>query len=85
MAHPHSPESNSDPIFTDVPALAKWIYPSIAFWAFERVARLVQMCSVHLLVRFQFRKPFVKAHCTLIEGAIVIRVPYKGTWGGEQG
>ncbi|GAA6062121.1 hypothetical protein JCM10212_000875 [Sporobolomyces blumeae] len=71
-------------IILHVPALKVWLYVPIAFWVFERLARLVQLVSIDLLTRFEFRAPLVKARATSIEGAVVLRVPYKGKWQAGQ-
>lgn len=67
-------------LIAHVPDLRIWVIVPLAFWALERVLRWVQLVSIQLLVRLQWRSPFVKAHATLIEGAVVLRVPYKGKW-----
>ncbi|KAM0746120.1 hypothetical protein T439DRAFT_294579 [Meredithblackwellia eburnea MCA 4105] len=67
-----------------VPLLKIWCYVPVAFWAYERLTRILQLVSIHLLIRLQFRPPLVQAHATLIEGAIVLRVPFKGKWSAGQ-
>lgn len=68
----------------DVPALKVWLYVPLAFWIFERVARALQLVSINLLCRFKFRAPLIKARATLIEGAVVLHVPFKGEWAAGQ-
>lgn len=70
-------------IIYHVPSLRVWLYVPLGFWIFERVMRLVQTCSLSLLLQLKFRSPLVKASATLIEGAVVLRVPFKGEWQGE--
>ncbi|BGP34443.1 ferric-chelate reductase [Rhodotorula toruloides] len=67
-----------------VPSLRVWLYGPLGFWIFERVMRLVQTCSLSLLLQLKFRSPLVKASATLIEGAVVLRVPFKGEWQAGQ-
>ncbi|KAI5480555.1 hypothetical protein MNV49_000251, partial [Pseudohyphozyma bogoriensis] len=64
----------------DVPMLRKWVYAPIAFWLLERGLRILQLVSVQMLIRLKWRPPLIKANATLIEGAIVLRVPFKGKW-----
>ncbi|GAA5876800.1 hypothetical protein JCM8547_003169 [Rhodosporidiobolus lusitaniae] len=71
-------------IIYHVPSLAVWLYVPLGFWIFERVARALQLMSINLLAKFQFRAPLVKARATLIEGAVVLRVPFKGEWSAGQ-
>ena len=40
--------------------------------------------SLHLLARFNLRSPLIKSTATLVDGAIILRVPYKGTWTSAQ-
>lgn len=68
----------------DVPALSVWLYVPVGFWVFERLARMVQLVSISLLTKLEFRSPLIKARATLIEGAVVLRVPFKGKWEGEE-
>ena len=76
-------ESDPSLVNLDVPALAVWLYVPVGFWIFERLARMLQLVSISLLAKLQFRSPFIKARATLIEGAVVLRVPFKGKWEGE--
>ncbi|GAA6007228.1 hypothetical protein JCM10207_001553 [Rhodosporidiobolus poonsookiae] len=71
-------------IIYHVPSLAVWLYVPLGFWIFERVARALQLMSISLLAKLQFRAPLIKARATLIEGAVVLRVPYKGEWSAGQ-
>ncbi|GAA5847054.1 hypothetical protein JCM5353_000106 [Sporobolomyces roseus] len=71
-------------IIYHVPALAVWLYVPVGFWIFERLARMLQLVSISLLAKLQFRSPFIKARATLIEGAVVLRVPFKGRWEAGQ-
>ncbi|GAA5991533.1 hypothetical protein JCM11641_000197 [Rhodosporidiobolus odoratus] len=71
-------------IIYHVPSLAVWLYVPLGFWIFERVARALQLFSISMLCKFQFRAPLVKAQATLIEGAVVLRVPYRGKWRAGQ-
>mgnify|MGYP003876220857 CR=1 FL=1 len=77
------PSSHPSSLHTDVPSLKVWLYVPLGFWIFERVARALQLVSISLLCKLQFRAPLVKARATLIEGAIVLHVPFKGEWKGE--
>ncbi|GAA5896682.1 hypothetical protein JCM8208_004265 [Rhodotorula glutinis] len=71
-------------IIYHVPSLKVWLYVPLGFWIFERVARALQLVSISLLCRLQFRAPLIKARATLIEGAIVLHVPFKGEWHAGQ-
>ncbi|ORY78061.1 ferric reductase NAD binding domain-domain-containing protein [Leucosporidium creatinivorum] len=71
-------------LFYHIPALRPWVWAPIAIWAFERTARLLQFLSIHLLTRFNLRSPLRKANATLVDGAIILRVPFKGAWGSGQ-
>ncbi|GJN93475.1 hypothetical protein Rhopal_006532-T1 [Rhodotorula paludigena] len=71
-------------IIYHVPALKVWLYVPLAFWIFERFARALQLVSINLLCRFKFRAPLIKARATLIEGAVVLHVPFKGEWAAGQ-
>ncbi|GAA5825973.1 hypothetical protein JCM11251_000072 [Rhodosporidiobolus azoricus] len=71
-------------IIYHVPSLAVWLYVPLGFYIFERVARALQLMSISMLARLQFRSPLIKARATLIEGAVVLRVPYKGEWTAGQ-
>ncbi|GAA5946346.1 hypothetical protein JCM3765_000207 [Sporobolomyces pararoseus] len=71
-------------IIYHVPALAVWLYIPVGFWVFERLARMLQLVSISLLAKLEFRSPFVKARATLIEGAVVLRIPFKGKWEAGQ-
>ncbi|KAK4702994.1 hypothetical protein P7C70_g3225, partial [Phenoliferia sp. Uapishka_3] len=71
-------------ILSDAPTLAPYIYASVAFWAYERVTRIFLLFTMRVLTTLQFRAPLVQAHATLIEGALVLRVPFQGQWGPGQ-
>ncbi|BGP42478.1 ferric-chelate reductase [Rhodotorula kratochvilovae] len=71
-------------IIYHVPSLKVWLYVPLGFWIFERLARLLQLVSISLLCKLQFRKPLIKARATLIEGAVVLHVPFKGEWNAGQ-
>ncbi|BGP13382.1 ferric-chelate reductase [Rhodosporidiobolus nylandii] len=71
-------------IIYHVPSLAVWLYVPLGFWIFERVARFLQLFSISMLAKGEFRSPLIKAHATLIEGAVVLRVPFKGKWKAGQ-
>lgn len=68
-------------LIAHVPDLRIWVVVPLAFWGLERVMRWLQLISISALTRLQYRSPYVKAHAQLVEGAVVLRVPYKGTWG----
>ena len=61
----------------DAPTLALYTWIAIGFWIYERITRILQLFMTRL---FRFRAPLVQARAVLIEGAIVLRVPFKGTW-----
>lgn len=71
--------------FAYVPQFRAWLYVAIGFWAVERVARLVQLLSVTLLRSFILRHAFIQADAQLIEGAIVLRVPFHASGGWTAG
>ncbi|GAA6058332.1 hypothetical protein JCM3770_001972 [Rhodotorula araucariae] len=71
-------------IIYHVPSLKVWLYVPLGFWIFERIARTLQLVSISLLCRLQFRAPLIKAPATLIEGAVVLHVPFKGEWQAGQ-
>ncbi|SCV70272.1 BQ2448_1666 [Microbotryum intermedium] len=60
------------------------LWVAIGLWGVERLLRLCKLVSIRLLTRLQLRTPVVKASATLIEGAIVLRVPFHGTWEAGQ-
>ncbi|KAL8292993.1 hypothetical protein RQP46_000687 [Phenoliferia psychrophenolica] len=59
------------------PSLVLYTWLAIGFWVYERLTRILQLFMNR---RFRFRAPLVQARAVLIEGAIVLRVPFKGTW-----
>ncbi|KAK4057532.1 ferric-chelate reductase [Microbotryomycetes sp. JL221] len=71
-------------LFYHVPAAREWVWVPIAIWAFERTARLVQVLSVNFANRFLPRSPIRRASAMLKDGAIILRVPYKGLWASGQ-
>ncbi|SGY15059.1 BQ5605_C013g07228 [Microbotryum silenes-dioicae] len=60
------------------------LWVAIGLWGVERLLRLCKLVSIRLLTRLQLRPPVVKASATLIEGAVVLRVPFHGTWEAGQ-
>lgn len=71
-------------LFYHIPALREWVWAPIGIWAFERTARLLQLVSIHLLARLNLRSPLRKANAALVDGAIILRVPFKGSWTSGQ-
>ncbi|KAL8277144.1 hypothetical protein RQP46_010472 [Phenoliferia psychrophenolica] len=65
--------------FAYQPQFRAWVWVAVAFWAIERVARLVQAFSVTLLRSFIFRSALIESEAHLIEGAIILRVPFPST------
>ncbi|KAL8279167.1 hypothetical protein RQP46_008423 [Phenoliferia psychrophenolica] len=59
------------------PSLVLYTWLAIGFWIYERLTRVLQLFTNR---RLRFRAPLVQARAVLIEGAIVLRVPFKGTW-----
>lgn len=77
-ALPNSPPSAfADHHPSDAPPLVLYTWIAIGFWAYERLTRILQL---FVSTSLRFRAPLVQARAVLIEGAIVLRVPFKGTW-----
>jgi predicted ferric reductase len=64
-----------------VPRLVGWVWAPIGLWALERTARALRCFTTRLRLRY----PLPLATATLLDGgAIVLRVPFKGTWSSGQ-
>ncbi|KAL8290349.1 hypothetical protein RQP46_002607 [Phenoliferia psychrophenolica] len=62
--------------FAYQPQFRAWVWVAVGFWAFERMARLVQFFSLTLLRSFILRPAFIEAEAQVVEGAILLRVPF---------
>ncbi|KAM0786762.1 hypothetical protein ACM66B_002197 [Microbotryomycetes sp. NB124-2] len=71
-------------LFNHVPRARIWVWVPIGIWIFERGARLVQVLSITIANRWMPRSPLRRASALLKDGAIILRVPYKGTWSAGQ-
>lgn len=64
-----------------VPRLTGWVWAPIGLWVLERCARTLRLFTA----RLRLRSPLNRATATLVEGgAIVVRVPFKGSWTSGQ-
>ncbi|KAK4052676.1 ferric-chelate reductase [Microbotryomycetes sp. JL201] len=71
-------------LFYHVPRARVWVWVPIGIWAFERGARVVQVLSITVANRWTPRSPVQRATALLKDGAIILRVPYKGSWAAGQ-
>lgn len=61
-----------------------WVYAAAAIWAFERASRLVRHVGTIFHRRVILRAPLLTGEAKVVHGAIVLSVPFAGTWSASQ-
>ncbi|GAA5977551.1 hypothetical protein JCM11641_006861 [Rhodosporidiobolus odoratus] len=66
------------------PVMQPWVYAAAAIWIFERVVRFVWHFAGIANTRLVLRRPVIKAQATVSHGAILLKVPFTGSWSAGQ-
>ncbi|KAM0750445.1 hypothetical protein T439DRAFT_334799 [Meredithblackwellia eburnea MCA 4105] len=66
------------------PIIQPWVYAATAVWVFERVARLARHLGTIFHRRLMLRSPVLQAEAQVLHGAIILTIPFRGTWEAAQ-